>query len=128
MGLVPSEVNGAARAKLISSNQIELTVHNGGYPYTTQTEHTCIVIEFENVKSLQRGTTPAGSSGTATVAVSPVDVNKSLIFASYSSPVVNAYFGIGKLSYKLLDEDSLWLSGGSGGSGWIFEWQLVEFM
>ncbi|MGM1048408.1 MAG: hypothetical protein ACQEXX_20025 [Bacillota bacterium] len=86
------------------------------------------VIEFENVKSLRRGTKAMNSSLLNIPLNPPVDLSKSFVFASFNSntqsPINNT---LGNIRPQLDKENNLSIELAIGGTGATVAYQVVEF-
>lgn len=78
------------------------------------------LIQFNNVKSVQRGTTSAGPT---TATINEVETTKSLLFTSYR--ITAAYGSYANCAGRLTNSTTInfYFPGGSP----IFHWQLIEF-
>lgn len=88
------------------------------------------VIEFESVKSLQTGQAVSSSGFLASpyTPVYPVDINKSILYATCITSDTSNLCKSMLYSYQLSDNGTLSFYNSIGGEdNWIYYWQLVEF-
>lgn len=90
------------------------------------------VIEFENVKSLQKGDIihEATSSGTFTEEISPVDINKALLFVSYAYDRGGVGDQSGEysiLSSQIISESRIRFRYLTQYQTFDINWQVIEF-
>jgi len=119
--------NTMAKARLTSSTNIEIVIGNYDKPPRIYWE----VIEFNNVKSLQKGAytlvNPDGTSPLfgSSVNVSTVDINKSMLFFSFftsNSGAIATFLSGTVLTSNLISFVCSWPN-----STYNIEWQLIEF-
>jgi len=85
------------------------------------------VIEFSNVRRLQRSGVLVTTSGGMTAAtIIPVNVNKSIVFASWSASISSSAISSTQVSYRFGGSDSIIFSYSSVFTGAI-SFQVVEF-
>ncbi len=112
-------VNRAVKAKLISSTGLNFSV-NSAAPVNTYIEWE--VIEFNNVKSIQKGDVALSANALKSVTVSPIETSKSVLFISHTSSTTD---GVGYLvSGKVTSPTNIDLRCMSVSNVY---WQLIEF-
>lgn len=110
------------RGRLTATNTITFEVEAGGNGWQTAWQ----VIEFKNIKSLQKGTASVGN-GTVTLAtISPVDLTKAIVFFSHTTNDTQPEPVDIILSVYLLDAQTLKCCGFYGATKTI-NWHVVEF-
>ena len=85
------------------------------------------VIEFNNVKSIQRGEIVNNSSKPATATISSVNTAKALMFLSFSSCQMNSNPSYFMANYQITSATSISIDGYSGTFYSTYEWQVIEF-
>lgn len=121
--------NSLIRAKLTSSTNINFYLGQG---YSMPKYIEWQVIEFNNVKSIQRGdfTTPSTAITTfvdkSSVTINSINVGKSLIFASFASELgySSQYTMVG--NYQISNTTTITLAKGNSVQR-FWHWQVVEF-
>ena len=83
------------------------------------------VVEFNNVKSLQKGNVTF-STNTTNVAVTNVNISKSMVFVSMKTTETGSDFDSYNISPELTTNTNLLLTTNSGDSK-TTKWQLIEF-
>jgi len=121
-----TDQNDLVRAEITSPTEIKLYIGNStGYAYRVIYWE---VIEFNNVKTLQKGTTVTTSMDDVdqNISISSVNVSKSMVFSSYSStnssPVyvpMKSVILINSTTLKIIKYDYNGLS--------THHWQVIEF-
>lgn len=120
-----SPATATVRISLVNSTKINLARFMDNYIYSGVLYWE--VIEFNNVKSKQIGSTSGSGGSPKTISISPVDLNKSLVFYSQYSTSTNAAGVFARDSDSglgLINNNTLELTGQS--SSYIF-WQVIEF-
>lgn len=108
------------RGILTSSTNLQLVRNTG----SGATDVSWVVVEFNNVKSLQTGSKSI-SVASATVTVSAVNTSKSLLFASWTTAdTTNSFEGL--TNYVLTDSTTLTFTQ-NGFYSKSIQWYLVEF-
>lgn len=110
--------NTEIKGQIYNPTQIQLRRGDGSYATKARWQ----VIEFENVKSLQRGDTASNAADT-TVTINPVELTKSILFVSCYGSI---YAGRTYQSWGLTANDKITLSLQSLDQIY-FHWQVVEF-
>lgn len=114
------------KAELTSPTNLQLTTvtaDGGASTITIDWE----VIEFNNVKSLQRGSVSSSTTSETVVTISAIDPNKSIIFFSYkhtnavSTDVSQTFLSAG----RIINSTSIGLWNKKAGAD--FHWQVIEF-
>lgn len=127
--LFPRYANGYAgyhtfTGVLSSSSNIQMVRQ-----FTTNNQNEVIweVLEFENVKSLQRGTaSPVGNE--LTVPITAVDTGKSVLFFTFrSNDAQNLDSGILNVIGKVLDSNNIHFYRGSINGTTTINYELIEF-
>lgn len=108
-------------AELATSTRIRITVNSfvGSY------QVSWTVIEFNNVKSIQRGTALKGTAS-LDVSISSVDLNKSILFASATSTETGTSMADTSLNYYLSSQTNIVFKEFSPRDKSI-RWQVIEF-
>ena len=121
-GMPDAAARYVVRASITSSTNINFVVQTA----SVYTQIAWTVVEFNNVKLLQKGTfTQAGGVG-ITKSISQVNVNKSLLFYSFTTE--STATNITQILSRAYIEDSTTLSFSfPTGSNVTCNWQLVEF-
>lgn len=84
------------------------------------------VIEFNNVKSLQKGNNIIDSyQAEKTVTISSIDANKSLLFFSFDCSVASSQFSLAHCRGCISNSTTLSFLG--YGNGYKCYWQVIEF-
>lgn len=111
-------------AEIINSNTVRVS--------STATATSLIwfnieVIEFNNVKSLQRGKlTITNFESDQNIAITPVVLSKSFVVGSFISSKTENIFNWATYRYRLTASNQLRLTLRYGGAG-TFAWQVIEF-
>lgn len=82
------------------------------------------VVEFSNIKSLQQGAIDSLTS-TTNISITSVDINKSLVFASWYSSVAVSSAGYSMVGYNLTSPTNLKFE--CSASSFFAYWFVVEF-
>lgn len=82
------------------------------------------VVEFNNVKSLQKGSSHITAS-TATVSISKVNLTKSLLFCSFRTSA-NPLYSLMLPYWRFYSDSALYFSS-AGVPDYTVEWQVIEF-
>lgn len=111
-------------AELTSSTNVKVTRY--AQPSANTVTVSVTVIEYNNVKSLQRGLKSFDGNPSRNVTISAVNVDKSLIFISKSSATTTAGFIIPNGYARLSSTTNLnYTEGGTYTRD--FAWQVIEF-
>jgi hypothetical protein len=84
------------------------------------------VIEFNNVKSIQRGSVTSIAGGGQTITISEINPAKSFVFASHSHTLTGAAI-VRAMVQKLCITDSTTLTHSASYNQSDLEWQVIEF-
>ncbi|GIO63585.1 hypothetical protein [Paenibacillus cineris] len=111
-------------AKLVSNTTLNLSRYTSTVTITVYWQ----VVEFESVKSLQTGDSTFTATTENTVAISPVNMSKSLIICTMKMWTSNTSIQNFSLVYRFKSSTSIGLTGGvSTVTDKVFSWQVVEF-
>lgn len=115
---------GQIQGKLNTTNQIKLSRYFD--PANATGTISWVVIEFDNVKSVQSGFKFTNTSSENTVIVSAVNVNKSMLFKSYTSQVGSVSYPVSNAYDRIINSTTIGFKVQSTQSI-AYEWYLVEF-
>lgn len=111
------------KAKLTTSTNLNLKRYQGPYQ---SLEISWTVVEFNNVKSIQRGSlTSIYTSKSDVVTISPVDMSKSLLFFSYTEETGNNGIYYAYVEGVLTNPTTITFT--KQGMAKTYEWQVIEF-
>jgi len=112
----------AVRGKIVDSTTINLSKFGTDKAYVSW-----VVVEFDNVKSLQKGDYTL-STGIATIPISTVDLNKSLLVCSWQSDNSdNASYSV-LMEYGFQDASNIYLNIATDAlKNRYVHWQVIEF-
>lgn len=111
--------NSALLGNIESSTQISLSSYRN---YNSSIPYYWTVIEFQNIKNIQKGTASFSSVDSGTININTVNPSKSLVFASYNAPATTNTECIG----ETLDANKIYfVSQGAGVT--TMNWAVVEF-
>lgn len=108
--------------KLTSSTILNLSSISSGGTFNV----TWQVIEFDNIKSLQKGEVIQTNGVAAQVTISAVDVSKSIIFCSFKNSSTSTIIPAGRAEYSILNNTTIQFLNGTTGTK-TFYWYVVEF-
>lgn len=109
-------------AKLTSPTNLRLTRGGSGYTATVAWE----IVEFNNVKSVQRGSITASS--TLNISIGAVDIAKSLvIFDAYTTGTSASLFGESTRQVVLTSSTNLRILSHITSTLSTLEWKVIEF-
>jgi hypothetical protein len=109
--------------ELTSSTNLQLTT----YAYSSSFYVSWTVIEFKDIKSLQKGKTIVPSFTAVTATVSAVDLSKSILFYSFKHNWTGQYTAGALAECGIVDSTTLSFQQ-SQSSEKTFAWYLVEFI
>lgn len=98
---------------------------NSNTPYGAIMNITVTVIEFNNVKSVQRGSY-SSTTDKIRININPIKVDNSLAFVTHRLPrTTGAVAGHALLNFYFSDNTTLFING--VGESADYEWQVIEF-
>lgn len=120
--------NVVASAKLLNATTIRVEVGEYNATYTPPTTVLVEVIEFNNVKSLQRGTFTATVSSSQSLAITSVNSAKAILFASFrTTHHSNSFANILKGARLASDSSILFNNNYDTYYALYWEWEVIEF-
>lgn len=132
-GILPSNVYPSetlASVRISSSTEVTVLIDDASNTPTIE----IVVIEFNKVKSLQKGNVVVygSSNGIAivnqTVPISTIDISKSFLFSSFKTNYSTNNFNQGFMLASITSDASILFQGPfSTGFTYTIEWQVIEF-
>lgn len=112
------------KCELINNTTVRLSRNNA--PAFNSANIYWVVIEYNNVKSLQKGTYSLGVSGSEqTVNISSINVDKSQIFSSFTHNEGSSQIDGSNLGYRIINNTTIGFE--TGAIRPDIHWQVIEF-